>query len=78
MQDYQFHLERLGLFEIPEAVVLEASKVVGETSPENSFRDILNICKKFKDAGMTPIIVTNITQTTLAVTAKETFGKKLH
>lgn len=45
--------------------------------PENIGK-ILTVAKAYKDAGLTPMFLTNEDETYIRITTRELFGKKLH
>lgn len=59
--------------EIPEEHIKSAAELIG-----GNFITLLEIGEKFREAGVTPIYVSNEEGNKIKVFAAETFRKKLH
>lgn len=61
---------------VPEKIVRESADVFGDE--ENSFKNILEVAEKYKEADMNPIFLWDRMQNALYCVAEETYDKKLN
>jgi hypothetical protein len=64
---------------IPEYIIRESdlvAKSVGQI--DNNFQIVLEAVEKYKEAGMTPVILLDPDKMDMIVVAKETYNKQLH
>jgi hypothetical protein len=68
----------LDLKMLPEQMVIDAADMYREEDPENSFVRLLRAGEEFKDAGLTPIYLSDKPMKRMMVTTKEKMQKKYH
>jgi len=64
------------LQEVPEEIIQKAAKYMQD--PTSNFIYVLEMGKKFKDAGLKPIYLYNLQDNVIYVTTEERMEKKLN
>jgi hypothetical protein len=73
-----YGLPILDLKILPEKMIEDAANMYREEDPENSFIRLLRAGEEFRDAGLTPVFLSDRTMEKLMVTTKEKMQKKFH
>lgn len=68
----------LDLKMLPEKMIEDAADMYRSEDPENSFIRLLRAGEEFRDAGLTPIYLSDEPMHRLMVTTKEKMQKKYH
>jgi hypothetical protein len=73
-----YGLPLLDLKMLPEQMIKDAADMYRKEDPDNSFIRLLRAGEEFKDAGLTPIYLSDEPMQKLMVTTKEKMQKKYH
>jgi len=68
---------RVPVVQIPEHMIRASAEIL-KHDPNNTFQQILTASDQFKNAGMTPIYLYDMSTMNINLVVLETFGKKLH
>lgn len=72
-------LEPIPIVQIPEYMIRAgADEIMKQGEANNVFTRILSMSQQFKEAGMTPIYLYDMSSMNISLVVLETFGKKLH
>jgi hypothetical protein len=63
---------------LPEQMIRDAAEMFMVEDPRNSFVTLLESADEFRQAGLTPIFLSDVDMQKLLVTTKEKIQKKLH
>jgi len=63
---------------VPEKMIFDAAVMFQEEDPNNSFVRLLNAANEFRDAGLTPMFLSDINMHNLMVTTEEKLQKNYH
>jgi len=69
--------EDIPVIQIPEQMI-RAAEVLRSDDANNVFSKILEASRQFKEAGMTPVYLYDMTTMNISLVVLETFGKRLH
>jgi len=73
-----YGLPLLDLKMLPEQMIMDAADMYRKEDPNNSFIRLLRAGGEFKDAGLTPIYLSDEPMHRLMVTTQEKMQKKYH
>ena len=68
----------LNLKVLPEQMIIDAADKFYEEDPDNSFVRLLDTAEEFRDAGLTPVFLSDNNMNQLCVTTRERLRREYH